>query len=794
MPAPLRWITRAFSSITLAVILLSLVAVYGMLGTLPVFFLALLGLYLLVALPTLGLAGAVGFVMLRRLRVVPWYTRVAMSLLLLGVGGALAYMQCRAAYQWASTLPWLDEHRATVIYRLPWFEMTEVEFYAWWPMQALLIAFVLNMIWATVRRIEFRFVNLGVLTVHAGIVVIAIGSVLYGRFKVEGDTILWRRDLGGDFERVFYDITEPAIYVEVDGSQRMVPLPELPRYNDYPPGSLEIAVHDRPAMRDLLGPDVRVTIPGFKAYGELATRWHPVRSPDDLLAATAVSPVLFAARGTSAGPVGGTDMALAAAVPAERVFERPGWTLEYLVAPDAQRIEDLQARFEGPHGLVVEVPGHDFRAVYGIEPGQRIAVGETGYELTVDEIGDYNIPFATEGYENATDTRALVEVTTPEGDRFTRLALHRYPERSQDFVPAPDDPTAGPMGVRRDVDPAIRLVYLDSTQAHYHLIADGPDAEVLSAVVRLPGIAPMWSKLPENRLRVPGGERELIWLYFDRIEPQAARVVEPRPTPKAMRDPANEGTYVDSLLPLLVEVDRPAAEGGPWRRLVWMRHMRYPKYPTRAQRPVFVDVPNVGQVRFAFSRRQYQLPFAIALEDFEMEPYPGSQIPLDYTATLLLGDLDADGLMPNPPQRERVHMNHPLSYRTSSPAPLALRRLKISQTGWDPPEQNDAMAEARDAQGRYINQQRFTILGIGNNVGFYVIATGAVMVILGIPWAFYIKPLLVARQKRRLQREIAKATPQAEAASAAGQGDTKSPAPARAPAPETSAATETTPS
>ena len=43
LPAPLRWLTRAFSSITLAVILLCLVALYGVLGSVPVKFLAVLG-------------------------------------------------------------------------------------------------------------------------------------------------------------------------------------------------------------------------------------------------------------------------------------------------------------------------------------------------------------------------------------------------------------------------------------------------------------------------------------------------------------------------------------------------------------------------------------------------------------------------------------------------------------------------------------------------------------------------------------------------------------------------------
>ena len=83
---------------------------------------------------------------------------------------------------------------------------------------------------------------------------------------------------------------------------------------------------------------------------------------------------------------------------------------------------------------------------------------------------------------------------------------------------------------------------------------------------------------------------------------------------------------------------------------------------------------------------------------------------------------------------------------------LALRRVKISQTGWDPAMENDPAAEARDEQGRFLNQQRFTILGIGNNVGIRIIAIGGIMVFAGTPWAFYIKPWLLRRRQVRLRR------------------------------------------
>ena len=47
-----------------------------------------------------------------------------------------------------------DAYASTTMRRLPAFEMTELEFYSWWPLRVTLLAFVANMVVATVRRID----------------------------------------------------------------------------------------------------------------------------------------------------------------------------------------------------------------------------------------------------------------------------------------------------------------------------------------------------------------------------------------------------------------------------------------------------------------------------------------------------------------------------------------------------------------------------------------------------------------------------------------------------------------
>jgi hypothetical protein len=39
-------------------------------------------------------------------------------------------------------------------------------------------------------------------------------------------------------------------------------------------------------------------------------------------------------------------------------------------------------------------------------------------------------------------------------------------------------------------------------------------------------------------------------------------------------------------------------------------------------------------------------------------------------------------------------------------------------------------------------------------VGIHIIFTGACLIVLGIPWAFYIKPVLVRHQKHQIQRKM----------------------------------------
>ena len=71
-------------------------------------------------------------------------------------------------------------------------EMTEFEWFHWWPFKWLVAILCLNMFTVTVRRIRFSILTVGVWAIHSGVIVMVIGSVVYFANKVEGDVVISR--------------------------------------------------------------------------------------------------------------------------------------------------------------------------------------------------------------------------------------------------------------------------------------------------------------------------------------------------------------------------------------------------------------------------------------------------------------------------------------------------------------------------------------------------------------------------------------------------------------------------
>jgi hypothetical protein len=810
--APVRWVLRALSGIPLAVILLVLVALYGVSASVPVGLLALGVTYTVYGLTLVGavliLAGGPALGLGRVLR--PASRTAARLVLIL----SLVVLIPAVTYLWLALLwpvlrydpvahtglrlfpEFVEEYRNLTVRRVPGLEMSELEYYSWWPLRLILVLFVANMVVATVRRIEFTFRNIGVLTVHTGIVVIALGAVYYKGLKKEGDAVLMAGAVdpvsgkitpGEPVDR-FYDNTDVALIVRTGAAYEQRRVTGIPRYHEYGLTEVggqsvsDVAGYQRPWLewparslsRPVPGPvdapsePFSLRVVGYAPYADPYRDW--VRVDGEAPDATPLRVVMLHAslkKGESPdasaplddGATGDPYFAftLAPNLAADRASEQEAFAVEYTMGMSEERWRDLSEPLpDGTrHALVVEVPGETpFRAVYPVEEGARLQAGQTGYSLEVRGLSPTPpFPIITPGYQGASSSVAIVRVRTPAGELFDRYVYHRFPEINQDMLQQVNERG---MPSRRDADPAIRIALVEADKVRAYFSEDAVGG-VRVLVRQFGGRVDAHGPLAQGQ-HVPLVPK--VKLRLAESWAHAVRVDRPLPTPEIERDAKSVGTHEHAMLG--VEVI-----SGKTRRVVWLPFERYWSPGTKSERTVVV--PGVGPLTLAFARLQHALPgFVIRLTDFEMIAYDHRGAPRDYQSRVRVTPVDNAGF----DEYEHVtQLNAPLrapfmwdDSRRSWPANFVLslahgvspNQYKFSQAGWDSQgwERTQRLADTGQAKAPSV---RFTILGVGNNPGIHAIALGGVLMALGIPWAFYLKPYLVRREKARVQAALAKA-------------------------------------
>ncbi|QYK47018.1 MAG: hypothetical protein KF838_09495 [Phycisphaeraceae bacterium] len=797
---PVRWLLHAFSTITLAVCLLVFVVIYAILASVPIGLLAQIPTYLIYALTLLlTIAGISLFTLflprlLLRRAGIPRAARFA-----IGVVGIIASIVLGSWLWVVAAWPALHydpvtgrglmlfadfvrQYNSTTLRRLPGVEMSELEFYSWWPLRVVLLAFVANMVTATVRRIEFKFENIGVLTVHTGIVVIALGSVYYTGLKKEGDTILFAGNPtpGGDTTigppaAVFYDNTRVALFIDQFKGWEQRPLSGIPRYNDYAltpdhPRTLSRSV--MPSRTSLVDADIKLRVVGYASYADIGS--EPVKASErdaDLAAAQGRDrPVRFVdllswipdSRGrVPEGPV--HRYRFEPRSPAARASTENMLSVEYTMGMPEARWRDLAEPL--PVGvrnaLAIEFPGTDQRFVLPVARGQKLEVGQTGYTIEVEDLApEPPFPIITKGFEGATSSVAIVRVTSPAGEWFTRWIYSRFPEINQDML---DTVNAQGMPARRDADPSIRIGYIDANLLAVNL-DERPDGST-RAIVRLPSgevrvtesVGATLDLVPD-RIALTVTER---WRHITTIE-------RPIPVPSINQDKRFVGTHDRAALAVEITVDLgPTAPDRSWSTVVWLPFIKYLEIADDLVRTV--ALPDGRTLRLGFGRLRHPLPgFDIRLVDFQMIAYDHRGAPRDYQSSVLVSPaMTGPRTTPFEAYTHITKLNAPLTAphrwdESRSPIANTLSRLvsglspnqyKFSQAGWDAEmwKQTQQMADAGQIQRPYV---RYTILGVGNNPGIHVIALGSILMGLGIPWAFYVKPLIVQRKKKRIQQQI----------------------------------------
>lgn len=864
---PLRILLRVFSSIATAVVLLTLVSIYGILASVPI--------GLLAKIPTLAFYAFTLVAMLAVGAVLPAWLSVrslkkaqpdkfALRWTLgLTIGVTFSVI---AAWAWGRFVwppmhydpatgsgirffsSFIEAYQSTTLRRLPGVEMSELEFYAWWPLRLILLLFVANMIVATVRRIEFTFKNIGVLTVHTGIVTIALGSVYYGGLKKEGDMLLLAGAPGPDGNptpgppgSVFYDNTDVALYVEQNHLREQRPMFGVPRYNEYnlaaigagtidsapasapqrsamevarrrlpweqlPGGAIGKGELDIPVVsiaerfgRGVLDKDIQLRVVGYTPYAEPVSDWIRVDPANfkTVRAGESLNPLrvvyLHSALPDEQGNVSDApafSFVLVPASPKERVADNAAFGIEYTVGTDPkrggmtpQRFTDLATEIptDAAHALIVEVgePGSAglYRAAYAVAPGKSLTIGKTGWTIDVKELHpEPPFPIITKGYEGASSSVAVVRVTPPDAVPFDRWIYHRFPEIAQDML---EEKNAQGMPTRRDPDARIRIAYIDASRIQVYLheeASQGAAPAPIKAIVRYPGgERTIFDSLPNDTLAdfVPK-----ISLKIGERWPHAERIERPAPTPAIERDKSLIGNHDKAMLGVEVSTwtspgTAPSPAAGParktWSRVVWLPFAKYIGIGMQTER--MVQLPDGRQILLAFGRRQHRLPdFDLQLADFQMIAYDHRGAPRDYQSIVnVIPARDGSGNF-NPYQhitRLNAPLRAPFMWKDDRALPANIggqllsglnpRQFKFSQAGWDAQGWRETQAQA-DAGVIPRPFAKFTILGVGNNPGIHVIAFGGILMGMGIPWAFYIKPWLVRRERDKIKAQLAAGT------------------------------------
>jgi hypothetical protein len=831
---PAKAILRAFSSIPLAVVLLSLIVLYSTLASVPVGLMALgitYFIYLLTILLTIAVLAILPLLILRRLwKPAPTNTTLrfiaSLALLLLLTGAAvqlwLFLLWPTLHYDPATGSglrlfgSFVDTYRSTTLRRLPGFEMSEPEFYSWWPLRLILALFILNMITATVRRIEFSFPNLGVLTVHTGIVTIALGSMYYRGLKIEGDTLLLAGQTGpdgkpnpGPIQDRFYDNMSTALWLNQNSAlwdQRPI---QPPRYNDYglsvagwptaralamdapKPDSRSLntrvpdAITSDPSRR-VIDPDLRFRIVGYANYANPVRDWVQAPPPP---APAKPNPMRFLDLKVSfpdrpdAASRSAFRFFLAPDSPANRTSDvGDALSIEYTRALTDTRWHTITAPLpQGTlHALDITIPGETpAHTILPIKPGDTHAIA--GYTITVKDLSPKPpFPIITEGYQNATSSIAILRITPPAPAKpFDRWIYHRFPEISQDML---DELNERGMPKRRDADPAIAITYIDATRLHIFL-DEKPDGAVRAAI-RLPtgqvrtvddlnvgstieAVATRSDPAKDPKIDLVLGER---WDHAESIE-------RPQVVPESEQNKSDVGTHTHSMLAVEITCDASPLSNTllsndvAWTKIVWLPFVRYHHVEDDKHREI--TLPDGRQIRMAFGRLAHRFPnFFIQLANFEMIAYDHRGSPRDYQSIVRVvpSHTSADS-MAFKPYEHITKLNAPLqapfiwsedrSYISNLLGTLKSRlnpnQFKFSQAGWDA-EGWRRTQEATDRGELPRPFASFTILGVGNNPGIHIIALGGILMSLGIPWAFYLKPLILKHRKQKIQKQLAAGT------------------------------------
>ncbi len=747
-------------------------------------------------------------------------------------------------------------------------EMTEYEWFNWWPFGLLMGLICVTIIVVTLRRIRLNTLNLGVWMIHTGIIILCLASAWYFGTKVEGDTPVVRRQVS---------VQLPAGEPNAPGGERSGHLPAIPGAGLELSGWRFDVVSVNPDYTMLSGPDeggrdysvtVSVVPPAGESFMRQLLAQHPENTEDVVRTGDPSQPMMRAIKAIGTAlvdeelgmrldylpqehfylanwvekswalyvrevnadgmrgewaqrPLEGMPLYNDYVTDPQEVWLEPGESLpadplratasaqeEHDVLGDVElritsylryatlesrripggaeldpflsfRMEDDQndafldvqmAAFRPEEDTAdvgvgfVWVNSLEERAAL-IEPAaprlyfQAPGMGEE-LEVPVREVSVQNpalafreLPGTSYEYrvEFVQDLRsegvlASVELRTPDR-HFRRWVFDpEHASRTMDVsLASPEEHdhddhsghTHAPNLIPEDVyalDPGLSVRFEPGNAPPRVLLVAGPEQDALGVALQLGSVqdgayVPLQLGEPVSL----GGGRSLTVLSYaarshreqrPAVVPLAARNRDARERRAMARFEFAVGGRVESSWLTFHEYVFDEADNDALRFSPALR--RYPFAPTA------VDLADGRRVELMLSRQRRKLPEPVVLDDFELSAHIGGysgQTNSIQNWTSQIRFLDEQGAAS---ERQAVTVN----------APAERAGLWYFQAAWDPPEKGRFRGEP-DSNGL-----NYTVLGVGNRNGVVTQLVGCTIAVLGMLYAFYVKPVLVRRRRR----------------------------------------------
>jgi hypothetical protein len=645
------------------------------------------------------------------------------------------------------------------------FEMDEMKFFTAWPLKVLMALLVMSLVTVTVIRIPFTPPRYGVWMIHAGIITLIWGMSHYYRYKVEGLAFIPK----GRTAMWYYDRFERALWVRLgDGAPLMGhTLKDLPRFREHEPVALAGGklgpsgyFESRPWMAGVvpyiefmggstgasqilgkelgLAHDLTIDVLGYYPYAEIDVSWQPAGAGE--VGTTALYLTTRDNHGDHTGHNHAPGEHVSSSEWLSHIGPNRGRTtlgdseIEHRVVT-AEELEAITAAATRMHKLRVTLPG--FSQELFVEPGKSYKLGDSGYEISVT---DFNPAWPTMD-KQVVKLLTLMVKGGPVGE-FRRQVMPNRPPTDWKL----GDPDAGPMGKRQTApldanlvieyqhDDTFRLMPLEGTEKRLIMTTTGTDAAPARTVLVSLGFthaAEVTEFAGGKGVLNAGREDQRVDIHVERHE-QMRRTEAARAVPKESRERRTGESGIMQVLVVRVNM-------GDWNEIVYVPFTTWARDLFGAWRGGQVLLPGLDvPLQLQLGQAWEPMPAPVRLDKFELVKYPGAtentMMHRDFMSTVAIREPDTGAEI-----IDTAHMNNPIYFGRPPYVPAGVGRVTGSVLGgywtlfqaqWDP------------------NGQRYTVLGVGNRPGIGIMTLGCVLMVVGLMYAFYLKPVIIARMKK----------------------------------------------